>query len=167
MPNSPFQKSNWHAVATLITTLFLTITVISCTPISRESSASAGSSALQQSGQELNKEIFEAYNNVKSLPKATAQDAMTAVVGKYIKVGSTFSEAEIILKAADFSVSPHPATYPVKDWPYSDDIVAPLNVPLNRQPISVTKLSIDLRTAERLQYTTIFQVLVNYTISVL
>lgn len=166
MPNFQVAKINFRAIGPFIAVLVIAITASSCTPISRESSISAEGSVLHRRGQDLNREILEAYKNVKNLPKATAQDVLVAIVEKYITVGSTFSEAETILKAADFSVSPHPLTYPVMEWPYSDDIVALLNVPLNRELISVTKLSINLRTAERLQYTTIRQVLVNYTISV-
>lgn len=144
--------------------LCLAVVSASCTPTSRVSTAE-GSTELSRRGQDLNKEIFDAYRGVKGLPSAVAQSAMAAIISKYIKEGSNFSDAEEILRAADFSVSAHPANYPVMDWPYSDDIVALLNRPLGRDMISVTKLSVNLRTAEHLRYTTIREVLVSYTVS--
>ena len=82
---------------------------------------------LKSQGQKLRTEIDETYKNLKAknaLKTSPQGSDISAILLKYISVGSTFDNAEAILKAAGFKIDARPGPHPPGNRPDKNDVGA-------------------------------------------
>lgn len=80
-------------------------------------------------GHELRKEIDAEYKKIKERKISTHNNKadISALIEKYIPIGSSFDAAEEILKNAGFTVSPRPGPNPVGNRPDRYSVVAAIS----------------------------------------
>jgi hypothetical protein len=115
---------------------------------------------LQQRGRELRGAIDHTYKTLvdrNGLQQGLKGNDISPVVSKYIPLGTSFDDAEKILRAAGFTVDPRPGQNPPEDRPDKHDVVAYI-VPYVQGFMSRTNVYISLRPKSPGNYTTIAKV---------
>lgn len=101
--------------------------------------------SLEQRGKQLRAAIdlaFKKLSDARALKPMGASD-ITEVVVQYIPVGTSFDEAEYILRSAGFSVDPRPSANPTGNRPDRYDVVGSI-VPFVQQLLSRVNVYISL-----------------------
>jgi hypothetical protein len=98
-----------------------------------------GENALTKRGQELHKEIYAAYANMKVRGSQRSTLDLTALVAKYIPPGSSFENAEEVLRSAGCKVTSRTFTNHTRYLHPSDSTFA--SITLSGHFLSVTKFS--------------------------
>ena len=84
----------------------------------------APATPLDIEGLRLRTEIEATHNASGRLLADEANAAMNQTISRHLAAGMSFDMAEAILKAAGCTVSAHPTSFPVNQWPFSENIVA-------------------------------------------
>lgn len=99
------------------------------------------SDLLEQRGKQLRSAIEQAYKKLvdaRSLKPMGGND-ITEVVVQYIPVGTSFDDAESILRSAGFKVEPRPSANPSGSFPWRYDVMALIDsFDLKRFPFKVS-----------------------------
>jgi hypothetical protein len=100
--------------------------------------------ALEERGKQLLTEIEQRYRKLSSAPRLTGSgDDISDIVIKYIPIGTSFDDAEDVLRAAGFHIDDPRVTPRPDNWLYPYDVVASI-VPFHQYFFSRTNLYVNL-----------------------
>lgn len=96
---------------------------------------------------QLRLEIDEAYKRIIDAGTLKPKNDITEIVLRYIPIGTSFDDAEQVLRSAGFKVGPRPGTSAPGTFPWRYDVTASID-PYSRKAFP-SKVYVDVRLSPR------------------
>lgn len=91
------------------------------------SNADTSPDALEQRGKQLHAAIQLTYKHLKDTRSLKPINDITEVVNRFIPIGTTFDEAEQILRNSGVRIEPRPSANPSNSYPWKYDVIATID----------------------------------------